>query len=73
MQSNSELANSWNIKQNSDEENLETDIEDNLNETSSEEPFSSNKSLTKYDLFTDDLCSIQNLMILNDLFIHLFF
>ncbi|XP_001952794.2 small subunit processome component 20 homolog [Acyrthosiphon pisum] len=47
MQSNSELANSWNIKQNSDEANLETDIEDNLNETSSEESFSSNKSLTK--------------------------
>lgn len=62
MQSNSELANSWNVKQNSDEENLETDIEDNLNETSSEEPFSSNKSLTKYDLFPDHLCCLQCLM-----------
>jgi len=67
MQSNSELANSWNIKQNSIEENLETDIEDNLNETSSEEPFSSNKSLTKYDLFLVHLCCIDILMILYDL------
>jgi len=72
MQSNSELANSWNIKQNSDEENLETDIDDNLNETSSEEPFSSNKSLTKYDLFLDHLCCVECLIILYDLFIHLF-
>jgi len=70
MQSNSELANSWNIKQNSNEENLETDIEDNLNETSSEEPFSSNKSLTKYELILIHLCCI--LMILFDLFIYTF-
>jgi len=47
MQSNSELANSWNIKQNSEGENPETDTEDNLNESSSEETYSSNKSLTK--------------------------
>jgi len=73
MQSNSELANSWNIRQNSDEEILETDIEDNLNETSSEEPFSSNKSLTKYDLFPYYLCCIESLMILYNLFISLFF
>lgn len=68
MQSNSELANSWNIKQNSDEENLETDIEDNLNETISEEPFNSNKSLTKYDIFSYYLC-IECLMVLNNLYI----
>lgn len=50
MQSNSELANSWNIKQNTGEENPDTDVEDNLNEISSEETlnYSSNKSLTKY-------------------------
>lgn len=48
MQSNSELANSWNIKQNSEEENPETDIEDDLNEVSVEETKISNKSLTKY-------------------------
>lgn len=49
MQSNSELANSWNIKQNSEEHNTETDIEDDVNEISAEEPTNSNKSLTKYD------------------------
>lgn len=47
MQSNSELANSWNIKQNAEEESPETDVEDNLNETSIAETFNSNKSLTK--------------------------
>lgn len=48
MQSNSELANSWNIKQNSEEESPEIeDTEVNLNESSSEETFKSNKSLTK--------------------------
>lgn len=51
MQSNSELANSWNIKQNSEEENPETDVEENVNETTSDETFNSNKSLTKYDTF----------------------
>lgn len=51
MQSNSELANSWNIKQNSTEDDPDTDTEDNINESSSEETFSSNKSLTKYDYF----------------------
>lgn len=49
MQSNSELANSWNIKQNSEEENPETDDENDLNDTIPEETFKSNKSLTKYD------------------------
>lgn len=48
MQSNSELANSWNIKQNS-EENPETDDEDFLNDTIPKETYNSNKSLTKYD------------------------
>lgn len=51
MQSNSELANSWNIKQNSEEENNDTDNEDNINESISEETYNSNKSLTKYDIF----------------------
>lgn len=54
MQSNSELANSWNIKQNSEEfseENPETDVEENVNETNSDETFNSNKSLTKYGFF----------------------
>lgn len=51
MQSNSELANSWNIKQNSEEDDPDTDTEDNINESTSEETFSSNKSLTKYDIF----------------------
>lgn len=50
MQSNSELANSWNIKQNS-EENPETDDEDCLNDIS-KETCTSNKSLTKYDNLT---------------------
>jgi len=49
MKSNSELANSWNIKQNSEEENHETDSEENLNETNTEETYNSNKSCTKYD------------------------
>jgi hypothetical protein len=49
MQSNSELANSWNIKQNSEEEEPDTDNEDNINESSSEETYNSNKSLTKYE------------------------
>lgn len=50
MQSNSELANSWNIKQNSGEELPETDVDDDLNEVNSEEIKVSNKSLTKYVL-----------------------
>lgn len=52
MQSNSELANSWNIKQNSEEEKPESDEnDDNLDETIPEETYNSNKSLTKYDSF----------------------
>lgn len=51
MQSNSELANSWNIKQNTEEENSDTDIEDDMNETSPDETYNSNKSLTKYDIY----------------------
>lgn len=51
MQSNSELANSWNIKQNSEEENPGTDYEDNLNDSIPEETYNSNKSLTKYNYF----------------------
>lgn len=51
MQSNSELANSWNIKQNSEEEKQETANEDDLDETIPEETYTSNKSLTKYVLF----------------------
>lgn len=47
MQSNSELANSWNIKENVEGENPDTDIEDDLNETSSEEKNNPKKSLTK--------------------------
>lgn len=47
MQSNSELANSWNIKQNSEDESAETDGEDNLHEISTVETSNSNKSLTK--------------------------
>lgn len=70
MQSNSELANSWNIRQNSDENNLETDIEDNLNDTNSEEPINSNKSLTKYYLFSDHVYCVELLMILYNLFIY---
>lgn len=70
MQSNSELANSWNIKQNSDENNLETDTDDNLNESNSEEPINSNKSLTKYYLFSDNLYCVKLLVILYNLFIY---
>lgn len=56
MQSNSELANSWNIKQNSGEENFETDIENNCIDSMLEETFNSNKSLTKYNyIFTNTL------------------
>lgn len=47
MQSNSELANSWNIKENDEDENPETDTEDNLNEIISEKTNNPKKSLTK--------------------------
>lgn len=47
MKGNSELANSWNIKQNGEEENLEIDNETNSNEIHSEELFKSNKAHTK--------------------------
>lgn len=52
MQSNSELANSWNIKQNSEEENPEMDCENNLTDSMLEETYNSNKSLTKYNYFS---------------------
>lgn len=64
MQSNSELANSWNIRQNSEEENTETDIEDDLNEVSSEETKNSNKSLTKYTFFKSNLLILHKIFIL---------
>lgn len=65
MQSNSELANSWNIKQNSEEESPETDVEENVNETISDETFNSNKSLTKYDTFQVQLTLLTNIIICN--------
>lgn len=48
MCSNSELANSWNIKQNSTEKNDEIDCEESVTEHNSDEHSTSKKSLTKY-------------------------
>ncbi|XP_050435060.1 small subunit processome component 20 homolog [Adelges cooleyi] len=47
MCSNSELANSWNIKQNSTEKNDEIDCEESVTEHNSDEHSTSKKSLTK--------------------------
>lgn len=58
MQSNSELANSWNIKQNSKEENPETDYENNFIDSVLEETYNSNKSLTKYYYFLTNTSAI---------------
>lgn len=58
MQSNSELANSWNIKQNSEEENPEMDYENNLIDSMLEETYNSNKSLTKYNDFSTNTPAI---------------
>lgn len=47
MKGNSELANSWNIKQNAEDKDVEIDNEDDFIETHSDESFKSNKALTK--------------------------